>query len=515
MSDLPFYRTAEVYLFDTCTLKCGFCHLAETGKVLKAADLEPYRDPTYIDRVTQFFNKRTSEDQKWHLMLTGGEPLLMPNFPRFCENLFDQGNCVSLYTSLMIDRNHKSFQFLLGEGARGIEYIMASYHPEAEQRDSEYWQRIKLLSEANHHIFLRFVGHPKRLESLDRLSERCRELDICFYPTTLLSETYPESYTEKEKLLLASHFSSLSQVIQLAGGIDTRYSKCFGGSRIIAVHLPTGDIWPCISVHTPVLGNVYEDRLNFLAGPISCPEAGIACVCDVHFQQNVVLGTEDNEIFNKQKSAYVSPMPVTEQTRLVKERNLHFTTTSKGIGHVSDHDALVYSKAYVKEQFKKNFGSRSFSPAEPHADNASGTTMSTSISPEAPENPSRKVDIVGLDESANQREHSTPQSRIEQLSSGSRSLSSYVELRSRNDSGRITQPEQRDTSASKQIIEEQQSEIARLRTELEEWEALWASVENSAGWRVLTGWRRVRDILAPEGSRRRWVYNSVISGFRS
>jgi organic radical activating enzyme len=73
-------RAAEVYLFDTCTLKCGYCHLAESGKVLKAADLERYRDPAYIDRVTAFFNRRTTNSQKWNLMLTGGEPLLMPNF---------------------------------------------------------------------------------------------------------------------------------------------------------------------------------------------------------------------------------------------------------------------------------------------------------------------------------------------------------------------------------------------------------------------------------------------------
>lgn len=98
---MSFFRSSEVYLFDTCTLKCGYCHLAETGKVPKSADLDPYRDRAYIDRVTSFFCKRTSDTQKCNLMLTGGEPLLMPNFRAFCENLFEKGNRVSLYTALV------------------------------------------------------------------------------------------------------------------------------------------------------------------------------------------------------------------------------------------------------------------------------------------------------------------------------------------------------------------------------------------------------------------------------
>jgi predicted O-methyltransferase YrrM/organic radical activating enzyme len=356
MIPMSFFRCAEVYLFDTCTLKCGYCHLAETGKVLKSADLDPYRDRTYIDRVTNFFSKRTTDTQKWNLMLTGGEPLLMPNFRLFCESLFDKGNRVSLYTALVIGVDHPSFSFLLEHGAPQVDYIMASFHPEAEMNEEEYWERVELLADAGHNIFVRFVGHPARLSQLDRVSRKCRELDICFYPTTLFSKNYPHSYTDTERVQLASHFSSLSQAIQLSGGISTENSSCFAGSQIIAVHLPSGDIWPCISVHRPVLGNVYEDRLELLEGAIYCPEAGIACVCDIHFQQNVVAGTEDHDWFERQKKGFVEPMPMAEQARLIAERRLHFTAAPKGIGNVEDDKLLFFSKNYVKEQFVNNFG---------------------------------------------------------------------------------------------------------------------------------------------------------------
>jgi predicted O-methyltransferase YrrM len=351
-----FNRAAEVYLFDTCTLKCGYCHLAETGKVLKASDLEPYRDPAYIDRVTAFFNSRTTASQKWNLMLTGGEPLLMPNFSRFCKSLFECGNLVSLYTALVVDKSHPSFKFLLDHGAPEVDYIMASFHPEAELQEEEFWERASLLKHAGHNLLLRFVGHPARLHSLEKVSQRCQELDVCFYPTTLFSDHYPHAYTGREREQLASHFGSLSQAIQLAGGIDTSQSTCSAGSHVIAVHLPTGEIWPCISVHSPVLGNVYEDRLTLFDAAIACPEAGIACICDIHFQQDIVSGTNDRDRFERQKSGFVPPLPIASQSQLLKERQLRFTKAPKGIGHVLNDMQLVFPKAYVKEQFVNNFG---------------------------------------------------------------------------------------------------------------------------------------------------------------
>ncbi len=72
-------RVAEIFLFDTCTHKCGYCHFAETGKVLDNSQLKPYTDPKLVDGIVDFFNKRTSETDNWLLALTGGEPLLMPN----------------------------------------------------------------------------------------------------------------------------------------------------------------------------------------------------------------------------------------------------------------------------------------------------------------------------------------------------------------------------------------------------------------------------------------------------
>jgi organic radical activating enzyme len=377
---MTMYRIVETYLFDTCTLKCGYCWLAESGKVLDSSQLKPFRDPQYIDQVTGFFNRRTSAAEKWHLQLTGGEPQLMPNFSRFCSNLFEVGNRVSLYTALIIDRDHPSFRFLTSHAAPHFDYLMCSFHPEAEAHEEEYWRKVEILKDAGHNVIVRFVGHPKRLHLLERLSKKCKELNLCFYPTTLFSKNYPGAYSDDEKTLLAGYFSSLSQTIQLAGGIDTTNTKCYAGNRIIATYLSSGDIWPCISVQKPLLGNVYQDRLELMEGAIGCPKPGMACNCDVHFQQDIVIGTEDSERFAGVKAGYTEPMTVAEQNQLCEERELHFSAAPKGIGSVEDDQTLIYSKAFVKSQLLKTISAASLNSVSSNG-SETVTAAATAIAP--------------------------------------------------------------------------------------------------------------------------------------
>jgi len=351
------YTFVEAFLFGTCNLKCGYCWFAESGKVLDASELARFRDQAVIEQIANFFNKRTTEKEKWHLLVTGGEPLLMPNFPTFAKKLFAQGNKISCYTALLIPRNHPSFQCLIEHGASEFGYIMASFHPEAELQEEEYWRKIQLLKDRGHQVIVRFVGHPKRLHLMERLSKTCEELGVCFYPTSLFSKNYPAAYLEQERELLRSHFSSLSQAIQLEGGLDTNETLCSAGSELISIDFTSGDIWPCISTQTPVLGNIYTDQFSPLKAPIVCPKAGeIACFCDIHYQQNIVIGSDDRQCFERAQAGFVKPIPIPEQNQRLKERKLKFTKAPQRIGEVVDDQVLIYPKEIVKRRFEENFG---------------------------------------------------------------------------------------------------------------------------------------------------------------
>lgn len=353
----PPYRVAEIYMFDTCTHRCGYCWLAESGQVLDFAQLEPFRDPSFINKITSFFVSQTAPGTKWLLQLTGGEPLIAPNLDRLLGPLIAADHRIAFYTALLVGPNHPGFRFLLANSYPQVDYIMASFHPEAEMDEPRYFEKLRMLKDVGHKVFLRFVGQPQRLNRLQELSDRCRDLDICFYPTTLTSTNYPGAYTEEQRDLLRSQFSSLSQHVQLEGGLDTTDLICYGGSRIIAVNLQTGNITPCITVQSPSLGNIFENRLELRDAPIRCPVPGISCRCDVHFQQNIVTCVEDRSRFERQMDGFAPPEDFQPRVMEMRENGVRFyADSSTGIGRVADDTRLFYTIDEVRENYRKSRG---------------------------------------------------------------------------------------------------------------------------------------------------------------
>lgn len=231
---------------------------------------------------------------------------------------------------------------------------MASFHPEAELDEARYFDKIRMLKDADHNVILRFVGQPQRLPRMAELADRCRELDVSFAPTAMFSNRYPGAYSKQERELLQSHFSSIAQHIQLDGGLDTTGLSCYAGSRMIAMNLQTGNITPCITVSGPSLGNIFEDRLELNRDPIRCPEPGISCICDVHYQQNIVIGVHDRENFADQMRGFTPPRDLRSEVANLQGRDMHLHRPSgKGIGDVADDTRSFFAISEIKENYRQ------------------------------------------------------------------------------------------------------------------------------------------------------------------
>jgi organic radical activating enzyme len=349
-------RTAVVSLFATCTMKCGYCDLAESGQVLDGRQLKPYHDKNFIFRATDFFNKRTTDENKWLLIFTGGEPLLAPNIDLLCANLFEAGNRVAFYTGLHVGPNSAGWKLLLNTSYPQVDYVMAAFHPEAEQWEDIFFDRIRALKDRGHKVFFRFVAHPKRLHRLDELAEKCQKLDICFFPAALLTDNYPRAYTQEERSHLQEHSNSLTQFIHLEGGIDTTSTTCHASNKIIGVHLLSGEITPCITVDGPVIGNIHKDELNLESGPIRCPNAGVNCVCEIHYEQDIVIGAEDSKSFTQRKEGFVDAIKEQDPLKTIRAKGIQFyVNPQSGMAkNISDEQQLVFSDEYVKSSFRRN-----------------------------------------------------------------------------------------------------------------------------------------------------------------
>ena len=139
-----------LFLFDTCTSRCAYCDHALSGKSLDNSQLLPYKDRGFIDKFLSFFEKRTTRERKWLLMLLGGEPLLVPNLDYILHSIHEMENKVAFYTSLNISESHSSFKSLLKWDNNVVDYIMASFHPDADEFEESFFTRMILLKNSGH-----------------------------------------------------------------------------------------------------------------------------------------------------------------------------------------------------------------------------------------------------------------------------------------------------------------------------------------------------------------------------
>ncbi len=340
------YRQAIINVFDTCTNKCAYCYWAESGLVLDNAQLHPFRDKEYIEKVTDFFNKRTNDRQKWLLLLSGGEPLLMPNFGHFVERLAQYGNQIKVNTALHVGSSQKNYRFML-ENPAPFESIMASFHEESDSDEDAYIARVKALKSAGHSVILKLVAHPKRLHKAASLAKKCKDMDVAFYlaPMILRSGTtsYPRDYTPEERALIDKFIVTKTQSIIMQEGVDTSRYRCFAGSDMFGLYLYTGNVSPCISTANMGLdiGNIYEDTLQSVEGQYKCPE-NMACTCEDHYFQDTLVGVTGSDDYKLLKKGWIEPDTETTKEKL-KGADLFFAdepkqawgVTPQGVGRAS------------------------------------------------------------------------------------------------------------------------------------------------------------------------------------
>ena len=82
------------------------------------------------------------------------------------------------------------------------------------------------------------------------------------------------------------------------------------------------------------------------------PGAGVPAT-DVHFQQNVVIGTEDRLRFEAQMQGFVKPLDFGPQISAMKGEGIALYGSLKaGMGDVVDESRLFYS---IEEEVRRNF----------------------------------------------------------------------------------------------------------------------------------------------------------------
>lgn len=294
--DISNHNIMEVWLFDTCNFNCGYCGLVASGAVKDKSQLEPFKSKEHIDRIVSFFEKNRPGGRNWALTLTGGEPFMMPNFGYFAKRMKALGD------KLTVNSNFSSplSSIMAREDADVFGYLQASIHPDWTMgllSEDRFFDNVALAKSWGVPVIVRFVSSPHLIHHLDRLAQRCRDVGVTFFPTTVFDPDYPRAYTPEEQEKIRSYTVGYSSLLQLEGGVKVdAWRRCRAGNRLFATRLHQGgDVTPCVSTGGPIFGNVFDGTLNVQPEWNPCFKADFLCSCDIHFQQNLVEGIDDHE----------------------------------------------------------------------------------------------------------------------------------------------------------------------------------------------------------------------------
>lgn|SRR3990167_270441 len=290
----------EMWLFNTCNFRCGYCGLVADGSVLDNSQLERFRTKEGIDHILRFFEKNRPNGKKWCLILTGGEPLLMPNFGYFLKRVKEMGDSIAVYSNFSVPLA----KLIDKADADAIAYMHASIHPDwtiGGLSEDRFFSNVKEARSLGVPVVVRFVVSPHLIHEMDRLEKRADEVGVTFFPTTLFDPSYPKAYTDEEKAALTSKMVGYSSILQIEGGIaveKTRRCKAAGSLFATRLHMG-GDVTPCISTDGPILGNIYSGELESGNDWNNCFKPDSLCSCDIHFQQALVEGVDDHQNYQK------------------------------------------------------------------------------------------------------------------------------------------------------------------------------------------------------------------------
>lgn len=251
------------HMNDLCNLRCEYCFFDYYNKE------NPLVGKYSPEEIYQKF-KETRKN--WYLFLSGGEPLLYPNFNKLV-NLLRQDHGIQISTNLS---NNKVKSFAEEVGPENICLINASLHIPEKNKNSlkKFIQNYHILREKGFEIMVSYVTYPPLLPTLKEDFKKLKEEGISnLHPITFQGvynkKIYPKEYTINELKLIDS--LSLEPFERLITKDETYFKglECRAGRDYFYMELD-GEVYNCATIRKSH-GNLFEGTFKPRNCTINCP----------------------------------------------------------------------------------------------------------------------------------------------------------------------------------------------------------------------------------------------------
>jgi len=254
-------RRAVWFITRQCNLDCRYCFLEEKPPA-------PRPDPEAVVRTLK------SAHKKWFVVITGGEPFLVPDFAGICRTMTRH---FRLRITTNLSFGDKLRDFVSKVDPARIAMMNVSLHIEERERlgtFGAFLENLELLRQHGFRFRVTYVLTPSLITRFSKDFEFFKQRGIEPVPMPFKGNFegrhYPRAYTRQERQFLRRYNPESEQVMPFR----SRGLSCFAGRWLVCIH-PDGTITRCPSVTEPA-GEVGK-KLRLNNGPVPCTAAECNC----------------------------------------------------------------------------------------------------------------------------------------------------------------------------------------------------------------------------------------------
>jgi MoaA/NifB/PqqE/SkfB family radical SAM enzyme len=263
-------ESAIWFITRACNYKCPYCW--------EINNQENYAPEPFID--SEKWVEGWNRIKPKILDITGGEPMLQPNFLELLEGL-DKHIKLAMTTNLSDD---KIVAQIANKHAKRFCSMTLSYHPSQTDWHNFFWKANLLKQRGVENLTVNFVSYPTQLWGIGEVEEQCKRLGIRFHLDPY--SPYPGGeykLSDREIEYISKYHKDENREL---AGVTERYPKgtnvmCPAGMSHIQV-FPNGDVYRCgaMSVGRLPIGNLLNPYFKLLEKEEFCDRVNMCYGCD-------------------------------------------------------------------------------------------------------------------------------------------------------------------------------------------------------------------------------------------
>ncbi len=251
------------HINDFCNFKCEYCFFPYYEKETEGVGrLNP-------QEILNAFNRT---EKQWHLYISGGEPLLYPNFIELV-NTIKPYHPIQISTNLF-NKNVKDFANRVSP--ENFIIINASLHI-GHHNDKSLAQFIKnylLFHEKGFPMVVTYVTYPPLFDQMEKdfeflKSQGVEHIHPLTYQGIYEGKVYPASYTTEQVKIIRKLTLEPYEMLVTTDKTDFKGKRCKAGKNYFFMDVK-GDVYKCVTIREHC-GNLYDGTFVAATEPLICP----------------------------------------------------------------------------------------------------------------------------------------------------------------------------------------------------------------------------------------------------